>query len=61
MNTTQMLIKVENRQPEPQRNLVDSIPVIERKKLSNRRNKSIQVYSWEDFRGLSFGFEDDWN
>ena len=61
MNTTQMLIRAENRQPEPQSNLVESIPVREREKLPNRRNKSIQEYSWEDFRGLSLGFGEDWD
>ena len=61
MNTTQLLIRVEDRQPEPQSNLVESISVIERKKLPYTKNTSIQSYSWEDFRGLSLGFEDDWN
>lgn len=58
MSTTQILYRVENGQPEPQRSLVERIPVREREKL---QNKTIQGYSWEDFRGLSLGFEEDWS
>ncbi|WP_016940226.1 hypothetical protein [Candidatus Nitrosopumilus sediminis] len=58
--STQTLYK-ENRQPEPQKILVERIPVREREKLPNKRIESTQTYSWEDFRGLSLGFEEDWN
>ena len=61
MNTSQTLCKIENRQPEPQTILVENTPVRERKKLPNKRIESIQGYTWEDFRGLSLGLEEDWN
>ena len=62
MSTTQTLCKTEMWQPEPQTNLVGSIPVEERTKLSLDRTslQSIQDYTWEDFRGLSLFDEEDW-
>ena len=62
MSTTQTLCKTEMWQPEPQMNLVGSIPVEERTKLSLDRTsiQSIQDYTWEDFRGLSLFEEEDW-
>ena len=61
MSTTQTLCKTEMWQPEPQMNLVGSIPVEERIKLSVDRVSLplIQDCTWEDFRGLSL-FEEDW-
>ena len=61
MSTTQTLCKIEMWQPEPQTNLVGSIPVEERTKLSIDKTsiQSIQDYTWEDLRGLSL-FEEDW-
>jgi len=61
MSTTQIFCKTEMRQPKPTKILVESIPVEEGRKLStfNEKLKSIQGYTWEDLRGLSFGFEED--
>ncbi|MDH3617251.1 MAG: hypothetical protein OEM89_00840 [Nitrosopumilus sp.] len=62
MNTTQTLLKTEMWQPEPQRNLVERTPVEEGTKLpiANGELKLIQEYSWEDLRGLSLGFDEEW-
>ena len=48
-------------QPEPTKILVESIPVEEGRKLStfNEKLKSVQGCTWEDLRGLSFGFEEE--
>ena len=59
MSTIQTLY-VDEEYPEPYEILVKSIPVGEREKLPNKKVGSIQKYSWEDFRGLSLGFEEDW-
>ena len=61
MSTTQTLCKKEMWQPEPQTNLVGSMPVEERIKLSLDRIslQSIQDCTWEDFRGLSLFEEED--
>ena len=59
MSTIQTLY-VDEEYPEPYEILVKSIPVGEREKLPNKKIESIQKYSWEDFRGLSLGFEEDW-
>jgi len=60
MNTTQ-ICKTETWQPEPTKIRVESIPVEEGRKLSTHIEmpKSVQVYTWEDLRGLSFGFEEE--
>ena len=61
MSTTQVIYKTETWQPKPQRNLVESIPVEEGRKLSihNEKLKSVQGFTWEDLRGLSFGLEEE--
>ena len=61
MSTTQTICKTEMWQPEPQTNLVESIPVEERTKLSLDKIpvQTIQDYTREDFRGLSL-IEEDW-
>lgn len=43
-------------QPEPQRNMVESMPVEERRKLSDSEKTSNLFYdcTWKDLRGLSF-------
>jgi len=62
MSTTQVFCKTDMWQPEPQRNLVQSIPVEEGRKLliNNETRNLIQNYTWEELRGLSLGFEEDW-
>ena len=62
MSTTQILCSPENWQLEPSKNLVEDIPVEERKKLSENQKllESIQDCNWEDLRGLSFVFEENW-
>ena len=49
-------------QPEPQTNMVERIPVEERRKLSINKEtlEPIQDCTWEDLRGLSFVFEEYW-
>jgi len=46
MSTTQVFCKTDMWQPEPQRNLVESIPVEEGRKLYHKQT------TWEDLRGL---------
>lgn len=55
MSTTQSLCN-EMWQPEPQRNMVESMPVEERRKLSDSEKTSNLFYdcTWKDLRGLSF-------
>ena len=60
MSTTQILYKSETWQPEPQNNLVKSIPVRKGGKLEDIKYEQIPDYSWIDYTGLSLGF-DDWN
>jgi hypothetical protein len=61
MSATLVWSQNETRQLEPHRTLVESTPVKESKKLSanNSTLESIQKYTWEDLRGLSFTFEED--
>jgi len=61
MSTTQTLCKSEMWQPEPQRILVESIPVEERRKLSISKEalESIHDCTWEDLRGLAFAFDEE--
>ena len=61
MSTTQILCKTGMRQPEPQRSLVEEIPVKERRKLSVNEEilKSFQGCTWEDLRGLSIMLEEE--
>lgn len=42
--------------------MVERTPIEESKKLSINRNalELIQDCSWEDLRGLSLGFDEDW-
>ena len=48
-------------QPEPQTNLVESIPVKEGVKLSvNETLSDFPECSWEDLRGLSWILMEDW-
>ena len=63
MSTTQTLCNTEKWQLEPKKILVERTPVKDRKKLSINRNafELIQDCSWNDLRGLSIGFEEDWN
>ncbi|MDH3657206.1 MAG: hypothetical protein OEM77_03625 [Nitrosopumilus sp.] len=60
MSTTQIICKSEMWQPEPQTNMVERIPLEERRKLSINKEtlESIQDCTWEDLRGLSFVFEE---
>ena len=62
MSTTQTVCKTEIWQPEPKTNLVERLPIEERRKLSINKEalKSVQDCTWEDLRGLSFVFEEDW-
>lgn len=59
MQTMQTLAEV--RQLEPTKNLVESIPVQERKKLSTNKKplESFQEFTWEDLRGLPFVLDED--
>ena len=61
MSTTQTFCKTEMWQPEPTKNLVERIPVEEGRKRStfNEKQKSVQGCTWEDLRGLSFGFKEE--
>jgi len=61
MSATQILHKTEMWQPEPQKNLVESISVEKGEKLSINKEtlESIQGYSWEDLRGLTFVFDEE--
>ena len=63
MSTTQTLCNTEKWQLEPKNILVERTPVEERKKLSINRDalEIIQNSSWEELRGLSLGFEEDWS
>jgi hypothetical protein len=61
MKNPQLLTEV--RQPEPIKNLVQSIPVKDGMKLSETNSilhKSNQI-SWEDIRGLGWVFYEDWS
>jgi hypothetical protein len=62
MSTTQTLCNAGKWQLEPQKILVERTPVEERKKLSINRDaiELIQDCTWEDLRGLSIGFDEDW-
>lgn len=62
MSTTLTWSQNETRQLEPQRILVESMPVKESKKLSANSKvlESMQDCAWEDLRGLTFMFEEDW-
>jgi hypothetical protein len=62
MSTTQTLCNTNKWQLEPTKILVERTPVEERKKLSINKNalELIQGCHWEDLRGLSLGFKEDW-
>ena len=62
MSTTQIICKAEMWQPEPQKTLVERTPVEERRKLviDKKILESVQGHTWEDLRGLSSGFEEEW-
>lgn len=62
MNITLTWSQNETRQLEPQRILVESIPVKESKKLSAKNSalESVQDCTWEDLRGLTFILKEDW-
>ncbi len=58
MTTSQTLIEV--RQPEPTKNLVESIPVQEGIKLSKFQRTALDdPCSWQDMRGLAWLFFED--
>ncbi|AFS80273.1 hypothetical protein NKOR_01835 [Candidatus Nitrosopumilus koreensis AR1] len=61
MSTTLAWSQNETRQLEPQKILVESMPVKESKKLSVNSSLlgSIRDCTWEDLRGLTFTFEDE--
>lgn len=63
MSTTQSLCNTGKWQLEPKKILVERTPVEERAKLSINRValELIQDCTWEDLRGTSLGFEEDWN
>jgi len=49
------------RHASPEEILVESLPVQEVKlSIKNENPEPISCYSWEDLRGLSFIFEEDW-
>ena len=62
MSTTQTICETEMWQPEPQKTLVERMPVEERRKLviDKKILGSVQGHTWEDLRGLSLGFEEEW-
>jgi len=62
MSTTQTLCNTGKWQLEPKKTVVERTPIEESKKLSINRNalELIQDCSWEDLRGLSLGFDEDW-
>jgi len=62
MSTTQIICETEMWQPEPQRILVQRIPVEERRKLviDKKILESVQDCTWKDLRGLSLGFDEEW-
>lgn len=59
MSTTQSIYNTKMWQPEPEKTLVESIPVKEGIKLSLNKIKATQKYSWEDLLGLSLGFDEE--
>lgn len=63
MSTTQSLCNTGKGQLEPNKIMVERTPVEERTKLSINRValELIQDCTWEDLRGASLGFEEDWN